>query len=109
MGIIPITIGIRIQQTKQDKAINLLKTNNSIRFLWRTYGEHNIILVAFCLKGREGNIIQDIKAILEELNAEHICLSIGYVWEKMDYAAFGSQLETKEKISADPRKQALLA
>ena len=109
MNITPVTIGVRIQQTNIDKAINVLRINSNIRFLWRTYGEHNLTLVAFCPKGKEGIIIQDIKAILEELNTEHICVSVGYGWEKMDYTPFGDQWETEEKIIADTRKQALTA
>ena len=107
MDITPVTIGVTIQQTNIDKAINLLRINRNIRFLWRTYGEHNLTIVAFCPKGREGNTIQDIKAILEELTTEHICVSVGYVWEKMDYTPFGDQLEIEEKIIADTIKQAL--
>jgi hypothetical protein len=79
MNITPVTIGVRIQQTNIDKAINVLRINSNIRFLWRTYGEHNLTLVAFCPKSKEGNTIQDIRAVLEELNAKHICVSVGYV------------------------------
>jgi len=86
MDITPLTIGIRISQTNQDKAIHQLKINGNVRFLWRTYGEHNLTLVAFCPKGREGEIIHEIKTILEELNVEHVCVSVGFVWEKMDYS-----------------------
>jgi DNA-binding Lrp family transcriptional regulator len=109
MDITPVTIGVRIQQTNINKAIGQLRINRNIRFLWRTYGEHNLTLITFCPKGNEGTIIQDIKAILEELDAEHICVSVGYVWEKMDYTPFGSQPEIEEKIIADTRKQALTA
>ncbi|MGD0645169.1 MAG: Lrp/AsnC family transcriptional regulator [Candidatus Bathyarchaeia archaeon] len=109
MDITPVTIGVRISQTNQNKAIHRLTTNKNVRFLWRTYGNHNLTLVAFCPKGTEGKIIQDIKVILEELNVEHICVSVGYVWEKMDYSPFGDQSEIEEKIITDTRKQALIA
>lgn len=93
------TIGVSIPQNNQDKAINLLATNGNVKFLWRTYGTHNITLVAFCEKGREGEIIQDIKGTLEELNAKHICVSVGYVWEKMDNSPFEEQIKLEEKIT----------
>jgi DNA-binding Lrp family transcriptional regulator len=99
MDITPVNIGVRIQQTNQDKAIKLLKINKNVRFLWRTYGEHNLTLVAFCPKGKEGVIIQDIKAVLEGLNAEHICVSVGFVWEKMSYSPFDEQSEIEAKIT----------
>jgi DNA-binding Lrp family transcriptional regulator len=99
MDITPVTIGATIPQTKIDQAINILATNNNVRFLWRTYGEHDVILVAFCARGKEGQIIQDIRASLEELNAEAIHVSVGFVWEKMNYSAFDDQLEIEEKLT----------
>jgi DNA-binding Lrp family transcriptional regulator len=100
MDITPVTIGIRIQQVNQNEAINLLKKNHNVRFLWRTYGEHNLTLVAFCPKGAEGVIIQDIRAVLEDLAAEHICVSVGFSWEKMNYSPFDDKTEIEMKITA---------
>lgn len=99
MDLVPVTIGVKIQQINQDKAIHLLATNKNVRFLWRTYGDHNVTLVAFCPKGKEGEIIQDIKAVLEELDAEHICISVGFVWEKMSYSPFDEQSTIEDKIT----------
>ena len=99
MELVPVSIGVRIHQSNQDKAINLLTSNGNVRFLWRTYGEHNLTLVAFCPKGKEGEIIQEIKASLEDLNAEHICVSVGYVWEKMSYSPFDVETEFEAKMT----------
>ena len=99
MDITPVTIGVTIPQTEVDKAINMLAINSSVRFLWRTYGEHNLVLVAFCAKGKEGEIIQEISAGLEKLNAEAIHISVGFVWEKMSYSPFADQTEIEEKIT----------
>jgi DNA-binding Lrp family transcriptional regulator len=98
MDLVPVTIGVRIHQNNQNRAINQLTTNKNVRFLWRTYGEHNLAIVAFCPKGKEGEIIQDIQAGLEELSAEHICVSVGYVWEKMSYSPYDDQTEFEAKI-----------
>jgi len=99
MEITPVTIGVTIPQTELDKAINILATNKNVKFLWRTYGDHNLSLVAFCSKGKEGEIIQDIRAVLEELNAQLIHVSVGFVWEKMNYSPFDDQSEIEEKIT----------
>jgi DNA-binding Lrp family transcriptional regulator len=99
MEITPITIGVTIPQTDLDKAINILTTNKNIKFLWRTYGDHNLSLVAFCAKGEEGEIIQDIRSVLEELHAQLIDVSVGFVWEKMNYSPFDEQSEIEEKIT----------
>ena len=82
MDITPVTIGIKIPQISIDKAIIMLAANQSVRFLWRTYGDYNLALVAFCEKGQEGEVIQDIRGVLEELNAEQVCVSVGFVWKK---------------------------
>jgi DNA-binding Lrp family transcriptional regulator len=99
MDITPIMIGVTIPQIDLDKAINVLATNKSIKFLWRTYGDHNLSLVAFCAKGAEGEIIQDIRGVLEELNVQLIHVCVGFVWEKMNYSPFNEQSEIEEKIT----------
>ena len=99
MDITPLTVGAKIPQISQDKAINLLVANHAVRFLWRTYGDHNLTLVAFSSKGKEGKVIQEIRGVLEELNAEHICISVGFTWEKMSYSAFEEQTEIEQKIA----------
>ncbi|HCW06804.1 MAG TPA: hypothetical protein DGG95_05500 [Cytophagales bacterium] len=98
--ITPVTIGVRIQQINQDKAINLLATNTYVKFLWRTFGDHNLTIVAFCPQGKEGLLIQDLRAILEDLNAEHISVSVGFAWEKMSYSIFDDQSEIEEENAA---------
>jgi len=99
MDITPINIGVRIKQANQNKAINLLKNNKYVKFLWRTYGENNLILLVFCPKGKEGVIIQDIRAVLEGLNADNICVSVGFTWEKMNYSPFDNQPEIETRIT----------
>jgi DNA-binding Lrp family transcriptional regulator len=99
MDITPVTIGSKIPQISQEKAIDLLVANPAVRFLWRTYGDHDLTLVAFCSKGKEGEVIQEIRGVLEELNAEHICISVGFIWEKMSYSAFNEQPEIQQEIT----------
>jgi DNA-binding Lrp family transcriptional regulator len=99
MDITPITIGAKISQISQDKAISLLAANKSVRFLWRTYGDQNLSLVAFCSKGQEGIVIQEIREVLEESKAEQITVAVGFIWEKMSYSAFDEQSESEKKIT----------
>jgi hypothetical protein len=99
MEITPVIIGAKISQFNMEKAINLLTNIPSVKFLWRTYGDHNFMLVAFCNKGKEGKTVQAIQCILEELNSENISVSIGFVWEKMNYSPFDDQTEIELKMS----------
>ena len=65
-------IGVRIAQAEEDKAFRLLAAHRNVKFLWRTFGDCNISLVAFCPKGGEGEVIQGIRTILEAVNATQI-------------------------------------
>ncbi|MFB3890250.1 MAG: winged helix-turn-helix transcriptional regulator [Candidatus Bathyarchaeia archaeon] len=94
LAISPVIIGFSVSQACQDRASNLLATSPNVKFLWRTYGEHDINLVAFCPKGEEGRTIQSIKALLQEFDATDIHLSVGFTWEKADYTPFIDELET---------------
>jgi|WetSurMetagenome_2_1015567.scaffolds.fasta_scaffold43902_2 DNA-binding Lrp family transcriptional regulator len=88
IDIIPVIIGAKIPELHRDKILNLLAINRNIRFLWKTWGDHNLSMVAFCSKGEEGEIIHNIKGILEETGASNICVSVGFEWEKMEYSPF---------------------
>jgi len=98
MEITPVAIGVRILPSKQDEAVSLLSTNDNVRFLWRTYGDNDLVVVAFCDRGREGEIIQDIRASLETLKAERIDVSVGFTWEKMNCSPFNDLAETEKKL-----------
>lgn len=95
LDISPVCIEARIAQSEQGNALNLLASHLNVRLLWRTYGDYDLHLVAFCQKGNEGQTIQGLRALLEKLNATHICASIGFVWKKMDLTPFGEQTQIK--------------
>jgi len=97
--ITPICIGVTIAQNDQDKAFNLLAAHKNVKLLWRTFGDHNIALLALCPKGKEGEAINSIKAILEELNVSQMCVSVGFMWEKTDFTPFEDQEGIEEKIT----------
>jgi DNA-binding Lrp family transcriptional regulator len=98
LDISPVCIGVRIGLSNLDKVFQLLSKERNIKFLWRTYGDHNISLVAFCPKGKEGESIQKIKKILEEFGADHVCVSIGFAWEKNDTTSIDIPLETENEL-----------
>jgi len=89
---------VTIAQTDQDKAFNLLAAHRNVKLLWRTYGEHNMTLLALCPKGKEGKVINSVKAILEEFDVRDICVSIGFTWEKTDFTPFDHQGEIEENV-----------
>ena len=96
LDITPLIIAAKIPTTEEDGVFKLLSKNPKIRFLWRAYGDHNLILLAFCPKGEEGKIIDDIKRILESAECADIDVSTGYVWEKSEISPFDLEKENVE-------------
>jgi DNA-binding Lrp family transcriptional regulator len=88
LGITPVIIGAEVPIIDLDRTLNLLSAHRNVRFLWRTYGEFTVSLVAFCQKGQEGELIQSIRAIFESINIMNIKVSTGFVWEKMEFSPF---------------------
>jgi|WetSurMetagenome_2_1015567.scaffolds.fasta_scaffold423057_1 DNA-binding Lrp family transcriptional regulator len=98
LDITTITVGAKVSQNEQRKALQMLAAHRNVRLLSRSYGSHNITLVIFCYKGKEGEVIQSVSSILEEVNATDVDISVGFSWEKMDLTTLDSQLETENNI-----------
>jgi DNA-binding Lrp family transcriptional regulator len=99
LGIVPICMGLRISQHEMDRAFNLLSKHKKIRLLWRSYGDHNLELVALVKKGDEGETIHSIKAILECFEIKHLDVSVGFIWEKSDFESFEGPAEVEDEVS----------
>jgi DNA-binding Lrp family transcriptional regulator len=99
LGITPIFIGIKVTQTELNKACQSLSSHKNVRLLLRSYGNHNLNLIAFCLKGMEGRVIQSITTILEACNATDVEISVGFIWEKSDLNTIEDQFEIDEQFS----------
>jgi DNA-binding Lrp family transcriptional regulator len=56
LDITPLAVGINIANRDEEQAIQVLKDLPEISYLWRTYGAHNIALLAMCKKGRRRTI-----------------------------------------------------
>jgi len=54
-------------------------------FLWRTYGEHDIVLTILCDKDDVGTCIYNLREALEKRNISinKIDVSVSIFWEKM--------------------------
>ena len=86
LDITPICMGIKISHSDVDDAISVLKTHANTSLLWRTFGSHDITLVLFCDKGEEGKMIDRIKDLLKPFHIHDIDISVGFVWENIDFS-----------------------
>jgi DNA-binding Lrp family transcriptional regulator len=91
LDITSVIITATLPTSKAEEAVCLLSAHPKVRFLWRTYGDQNIALIAFCLKGEEGQLIDDLKRILEEKNCSQFHVSTGYTWEKSEISPFDAE------------------
>jgi DNA-binding Lrp family transcriptional regulator len=88
MGLSAICIGMDCATKDTDNVIEKIRQLPDTKSLWRTYGDHQIVLVMVCEKGCEGGAIDKLKLSLMEYDVGKMHISIGYAWEKMDFSPF---------------------
>ncbi len=97
LDIAMLCIGANVAEAEQEEASALLQDNKYVKFLWRTFGRNNIVLVVFCSKGSEGEVIHSLTEILEEFGAKTVDVSVGFKLDKMDFSPFPEELEREEE------------
>ncbi len=85
-----ITIGLDIETKDLDKATDFLKTHNQVKFLWKTYGTHDMIFTVVCDKAEVGQAVYTFKKELEKLDIYPTKFdeSASITWEKIDFNPF---------------------
>ncbi len=99
LEIASLCIAVTVAESKQEEALALLRNHKYVKFLWRTFGHHNIVAIVFCSKGKEGEILHDLTKSLEEFGASAIVVAVGFKWDKMDFAPFSEDLDKEEEIT----------
>jgi DNA-binding Lrp family transcriptional regulator len=88
LGFSAICIGMDSATKDTDNVIDRIKQLPETKSLWRTFGDHQIVLVMVCEKGCEGGAIEKLKQTLVEFEIGKMHISIGFAWEKMDFSPF---------------------
>jgi DNA-binding Lrp family transcriptional regulator len=85
-----ICVGLEIDTTAVDKAVEILKDQPRVKFVWKTYGTYNLNVVFICIRGGEGDCINKLRLFLEKagIRITHIALSVSYSWDKVDLNPF---------------------
>lgn len=85
IGFSAVVIGMNLNPKDIEKAISFLKVQHQVKFLWRTYGHHDIIATILCDKDYVGTCIYNLRKALEELNiaVNRFDVSVSVMWEKM--------------------------
>jgi len=85
-----VIIGMNVSPKHLDKLVNFLKKQHQVKFLWKTYGTHDLVLSIICDKGDVGTCIYNLKNALEKLEIEPVKLdsSTSVSWEKIDLSPY---------------------
>ncbi|MGB9741302.1 MAG: Lrp/AsnC family transcriptional regulator [Candidatus Bathyarchaeia archaeon] len=85
IGFSAVVIGMNLNPKDVEKAISFLKVQHQVKFLWRTYGHHDVIATIICDKDNVGTCIYNLRKTLEDLNIQvnKFDISVSIIWEKM--------------------------
>ncbi|MCK4668590.1 Lrp/AsnC family transcriptional regulator [Candidatus Bathyarchaeota archaeon] len=90
LNLTAVGITMDIDQSDVDQVIEFLKGLPKVKFLWRSYGCYNVVLVSVCDKGSEGECISKIRKTVEEMGVKtnKFEASVSFIWEKVDLNPF---------------------
>jgi len=73
-----------------DKTSDFLKRQHQVKFLWKTYGTHDLVFAIICDKGDVGTCIYNLKKALEKLQIQptRFDASTSISWEKIDLSPY---------------------
>ena len=85
-----VIIGMDVKPGDLDKTANFLKRQHQVKFLWKTYGTHDLVYTIICDKGDVGTCIYNLKKALEKLNITPLRFdaSTSVSWEKIDLSPY---------------------
>ena len=81
-----VVIGLNVKNEDLDKTSEFLQDLNHVKFLWKTYGTHDILLILVCDRGEVGDTIYELKQALVKIGIQPLRFdaSTSITWEKID-------------------------
>ena len=85
-----IIIGINVKAQEVDRTAEYLKMQPQVKFIWKTYGTHDLVFTMICNKGEEGGCIHSMKSALESLDIgiSGFDSSTSFSWSKIDFCPY---------------------
>ena len=85
-----VIFGMNVSPRDLDKTVDFLKRQIRVKFLWKTYGVHDIICIIICDKGDVGTCIHNLKKALEEhdITVLKFDSSTSISWERIDLSPY---------------------
>jgi DNA-binding Lrp family transcriptional regulator len=88
LGLSAICLGINTSKAQVNDVLATLSESSAVKNIWRCYSSHNVLAIALCLKGQEGQVIDELRTRLEAVGVANFDLSICYTWEKFSFQPF---------------------
>lgn len=90
IGFSSIIIGINVGLGSLKKTVRFLKKLEQVKFLWKTYGEYEIVAVLMCDRKNVGDCINNLKEALEKLEVEinELDAAPSVSWEKVEFTPY---------------------
>ena len=90
LGLSVMIVGINASSDDVEKIIRFLKRQQQIKFLWKTYGTHDLIFVVLCGKEDIGECIFELKRFLEKIGVKiaKFDISVSISWERIDLTPY---------------------
>ena len=85
-----VIIGMDVNPGDLDRTADFLKRQHQVKFLWKTFGTHDLVFTIICDKGDVGTCIYNLKKALEKLEVQptKFDASTSFSWEKIDLSPY---------------------
>lgn len=85
-----VIVGMNVNAEDMERAVSFLKGMHQVKFLWKTYGTHDIVCAIICDKGDVGTCIYNLREALEKLDIKVMDFdtSTSISWEKIDVTPY---------------------
>jgi DNA-binding Lrp family transcriptional regulator len=84
LNIRSITITANVIQKSLDELIEKLKEYHRVKYIFRSFGAHNVIAIAYCEASKIGETISNLKNIIESYGVTDLSIDVSFICEKAD-------------------------
>ena len=85
-----VIVGLDVSLEDMERTVDFLKKQDQVKFMWKTYGAHDLVFTIICNKGEVGNCIYALRKGLENLKVRvaKFDVSPSISWEKFDVTPY---------------------
>jgi len=81
-----IFVGLSAAYDDHEKVFENILALPNVKFLWRCYGEAQVVALLICERGNEGATITSLYKALAKLQTGSYHIAVGFKMEKMNFS-----------------------